>query len=101
MKAFPVLDETILENTFRVACLFSEALIEIEFVLFACFFVGLDILHRFQLTVGAMMSGRSLPEKPILVLRDPTYMINGMPYWCVYPSGIYINSREYYFDLTL
>jgi hypothetical protein len=41
-------------------------------------------------TDGANTSGRSFPAKPILVLREPTSIINGTPYWWLNLSGIYI-----------
>jgi hypothetical protein len=79
LEAFPVVDEAVLEYAFGVAVFSGEGVVEVHFYFFACGFVDLDVLSDFELTDGAMMSGLSLPAKPILVLSDPTSMMRGMP----------------------
>ena len=91
MKTFPVLDEAILQDGLGISILLGEGLMEINLCFLAGVPIDLDVLHHMiVVTDGAMTSGLSLPAKPILVLREPTSMMRGIPYWWLNLSGINI-----------
>jgi hypothetical protein len=79
LETFPVVDEAVIENAFWVAFFLGEGGEEVELYLFASVAIDLYILSVEGSTEGATKSGRSLPAKPILVLREPTSMMRGMP----------------------
>lgn len=80
LKPFPVVDETIFQDAFGVAVFAGKGVEEVEFYLFSVVAVDLDVLSVEVSTEGDTRSGRSLPANPILVLREPTSMMRGIPY---------------------
>ena len=94
MKTFPVFNETVFEYAFRVTVFFRVGRVEVELVFLASGAIDLYILGEDGCTEGARMSGLSLPAKPILVLREPTSMISGIPYMWLKPCGMYIDSYK-------
>lgn len=94
MEAFPIVDETVLEDAFGVTFWASKGVVEVEFYLFAGVLVELDVLDGEIGTEGATRSGLSLPANPILVLREPTSMMRGMPYRWLKPCGMYIDQYK-------
>ncbi len=54
-------------------------MVEVNLYFFSVVSIDLHVLCDYQLTEGAMRSGRSLPANPILVLSEPTSIIRGMP----------------------
>jgi hypothetical protein len=79
LKTFPIVNKAIFKDTFWITILFRKSTIEINLALLPSIFIYLNILDIIFFTEGAMTSGLYLPAKPILVLRDPTSIINGMP----------------------
>lgn len=80
LKALPIVDKAILQDAFGVAVLSSEGAEEVQLHLFSVVAVDLHVLSVEVGTEGDTRSGRSLPANPILVLREPTSMMRGIPY---------------------
>ena len=79
LEALPVVNEAVLQDALGVGVLPREAVEEVQLGLLTGGAVDLDILGGDGGTEGATRSGLSLPAKPILVLRDPTSMMRGIP----------------------
>ena len=98
LEALPIVDEAVLEDAFGITLRTSNAVVKVDLDLFPGRAVQLDVLRGEMGTEGATRSGRSLPANPILVLRDPTSMMRGIPYIWLKPCGMYIDQyKETYY----